>query len=143
LSSREHSARQARGKRPMGEHQVELTTDHKKVQNFLARLLEDLDALERMIAAGLFDQSRNIGCELEMFLVDEALRPAPVAAPILAAAKDPRLTTELARFNLEANGTPLPFHGGCLRAMQNELEDLVHEVEQAAKALGADVVLTG
>ena len=48
----------------------------------------------------------RVGAEQEMFLIDRYLRPAPVSLSVLEHANDQRLTTEIARFNLEANLTP-------------------------------------
>src|SRR5690606_10245873 len=87
--------------------------------------------------------TRRIGAEQEMFLVDDDLRPAPVAMEALAAANDPRLTTELGLFNLEANASPRVFTGTCLSAMHAELEELVTRSDRAARARGARVLLCG
>ena len=48
----------------------------------------------------------------------------PLAA-VLEQTADPRLTNELARFNLEANLTPRDFTGDCLRRMEAEMTELV------------------
>jgi protoporphyrinogen oxidase len=45
---------------------------------------------------------RRVGAEQEMFLVDSSMRPAPLAAEVISRIADARLTTEIARFNLEA-----------------------------------------
>src|SRR5205085_2236112 len=79
----------------------------------------------------------------EMFLVDRNLNPAPLAYEILSRAKDPRLTTEIARFNLEANLTPLAWGGLCLRSMHRELEEVIQLARTSARDCGADVLLAG
>jgi len=67
-----------------------------------------------MIQTGLLESGvKRIGAEQEMFLIDNNFRPAPLSLEILNQAQDPRLTTEIARFNLEANLTPLSLSGGC------------------------------
>src|SRR5690554_1304977 len=86
---------------------------------------------------------RRVGAEQEMFLVDENLRPAPVATAVLESLEHPSFTTELARFNLEANCQPRPFGGHCLRDLENELRDLLGLARAAAAEHGADVLLTG
>ena len=51
---------------------------------FSKALLRDLRALEEMLAQGLFESGvRRIGAEQEMFLVNEAWRPASTALEIL------------------------------------------------------------
>ncbi len=128
----------------MGEHQVETETNEREARAFMRALLNDLAALERMLEGGQVESGvRRIGAEQEMFLVDRHLRPAFVAEEILKRAADPRLTTEIARFNLEANLTPRLLEGDCLRRMQAEAEEVVGRVRETARASGADVLLAG
>src|SRR5215472_10715287 len=103
----------------MGEHNVEQHADEKKSQAFMKALLEDLRALAFMIEKGRVENSvTRIGAEQEMFLIDRDLRPAPISLEVLDQANDPRLTTEIARFNLEANLTPLVLTGDCFRRLE-------------------------
>src|SRR5437773_6370849 len=128
----------------MGEHNVEQQFDEKKSQAFMKALLEDLRALEFMIETDRFETGVvRIGAEQEMFLVDRNLRPAPISLEVLDRAKDPRLTTEIARFNLEANLTPLHLTGPCFAEMERELRELLALVRTSAAGLGADVLLSG
>jgi CBS domain-containing protein len=129
----------------MGEHGnvVEASDDETRAA-FTKALLDDVAALERMIDEGRIERGvRRIGAEQEMFLVGADMSPAPVAMEVLARTDDPRLTTELARYNLEANLTPREFGGGCLRALEQEIEECVGIVRTAARQLEADVLLTG
>ena len=127
----------------MGDHDV-LSADSGLAQSFMRSLLADVMALEQMIQDGLIESGvRRIGAEQEMFLVDRDMMPAPVSLEVLQAAGDSRLTTELGRFNLEANLTPRLLKGAGLRQMEDELTDLVAIARRAANTLGADVLLTG
>ncbi|KYF82083.1 hypothetical protein BE11_15710 [Sorangium cellulosum] len=128
----------------MGEHQVSEQANEEQLQAFMRALLDDVEALEQLLRDDRIESGvRRIGAEQEMFLVDRALRPAPLALEVLERAADGRLTTELARFNLEANLCPLPFAGDCLRRLEAELSDVVGRAAEAARALGADVLLAG
>src|SRR5438132_104268 len=128
----------------MGEHNVEQQLDEKKSQTFMKALLEDLRALEFMIETNRFETGvTRIGAEQEMFLVDRKLRPAPISLEVLERAKDPRLTTEIASFNLEANLTPVPLTGRCFGDMEHELRELVSLVCTHVEGLAADVLLSG
>ena len=128
----------------MGEHNVEQQFDEKMSQAYMKALLEDLRALEFMIETGRFETGvTRIGAEQEMFLVDRNLRPAAISLEVLDRAKDSRLTTEIARFNLEANLTPLPLAGPCFGEMERELRELLALVRTSAAELGADVLLSG
>lgn len=128
----------------MGEHSVDQQFDERKSQAFMKALLEDLRALEYMIESGGLETGvARIGAEQEMFLVDRNMRPASISLEVLDQAKDSRLTTEIARFNLEANLTPLPLSGGCFRLMEQELEELLGLVHKSAETFGAEVLLSG
>ncbi|MEK6336288.1 MAG: CBS domain-containing protein [Acidobacteriota bacterium] len=128
----------------MGEHNVEQQFDEKKSQAFMKALLGDLRALEFMIEADRFESGvTRIGAEQEMFLIDRNMRPAPISLEVLERAKDPRLTTEIARFNLEANLTPLLLTDKCFGKMEQELRELLSLVRCSAQELDADVLLSG
>ena len=128
----------------MGEHNVEQHVDEKQSQIFMKALLEDLRALAFMLEDGRFESSvKRIGAEQEMFLIDRYLRPAPVSLEVLKHANDTRLTTEIARFNLEANLTPLELANNCFTRMEQELVELIALARNSASTQGADVLLSG
>jgi CBS domain-containing protein len=128
----------------VGVQEVDREADAAQLRVFIGRLLRDLRALEQMLADGLIESGvRRIGAEQELFLVDPAWRPAPVAMEILEGCEDPRYTTELGRFNLEINLDPLDFAGDCLGRMERQLETLLAHLRTLAGRHGAEVVLTG
>ncbi|HJS24459.1 MAG TPA: CBS domain-containing protein [Pyrinomonadaceae bacterium] len=128
----------------MGEHNVEQHVDEKQAQAFMKALLEDLRALAFMLEDGCFESSvKRVGAEQEMFLIDRYMRPAPVSLEVLKHANDPRLTTEIARFNLEANLTPLKLENNCFSRMEQELVELIARARHSAATQGADVLLAG
>ncbi|MEZ5988445.1 MAG: glutamate-cysteine ligase family protein [Planctomycetota bacterium] len=128
----------------MGEHNVETGFDEEKLRRFSRALLSDLRALETMLEQGRIEHGRRrIGAEQEMFLVDDRGRPSPCALEMLDWIGDPRFTTELARFNLEANLTPQPFGGSCLRDLEEEVTELLARATDAASVQGSHVLLTG
>jgi CBS domain-containing protein/gamma-glutamyl:cysteine ligase YbdK (ATP-grasp superfamily) len=128
----------------MGEHNVSTKYDAYQAQAFMRSLLADVAALEQMIETGRIESGvRLIGAEQEMFLIDRAMRPAPVALEVLKNANDRRLTTELGKFNLEANLLPRPFAGSGLREMEEELSELMTIARRAAQGCDADVLITG
>ena len=128
----------------MGEHNVGEHVDERKGQEFMRALLDDLRALAFMLNDGHVESGKlRMGAEQEMFLIDRDLRPAPISTEVLKHANDPRLTTEIARFNLEANLTPLDLGGDCFSRMQSELEELLTVTRNSAQTLGANVLLSG
>lgn len=115
------------------------------IRAFTKALLRDLQALERMLGEGLIESGvRRFGAEQEMVLVDAGFRPAPVGVEVLERleGRGP-FTTELARFNLEANLEPVTLGGDCFSRVQRRIEELLAMVREAAREEGADVVLAG
>ncbi len=128
----------------MGQHNVEQELDERKLQEFTQALLADLRALAFMLEHGCIESGvHRIGAEQEMFIVDRNLRPAPLAIEVLERAGDKRLTTEMARFNLEANLQPVRLTGRCFHLMHEELKEVLAKARLAATELGADILLAG
>ncbi len=128
----------------MGEHKVTSEYDDGQMRAFTLGVLNDLQALEQMLQSGMFEENkRRIGAEQEMFLVDSAMHPAGIAVEVIEEAHDGRLTTEIGKFNLEANLTPRAFAGDCLRLMEDELNEILDVVRKAAGKFDAGLVLAG
>src|SRR5215510_3775080 len=121
----------------MGTLNVQQEFDDRNMRDFTQALLADLRALAFMLEDGRIESRvRRIGAEQEMFLVDRHMRPAPLALEVLSRANDPRLTTEIALFNLEANLTPTDLTGHCFQQMQAELTDVITKATAAASEVG-------
>lgn len=128
----------------MGEQNVSNVSNERALQAFTKALLEDVHALELLLDKEIIESGvSRIGAEQEMFLVDEGMRPALVAPEILADLDHPLLTSELARFNLEANLSPVSFKGDCLSSLEKELNGLLAQARAAAEARDARVILCG
>lgn len=128
----------------MGEHKVRSEQDPAELRELTLALLDDLDVLERLIADGSIESGvRRIGAEQEMFLVDSAWRPAPVATELLALLDDDRFVTELGRYNLEINLPPLAYGGDCLSQMLRAIEESLAMVREHAARLDARPLLVG
>jgi len=128
----------------MGEQNVRIEADEERRLAFMRALLNEVQTLEGMLTTDLFEQDvRRIGAEQEMFLVDDARRPFPVASKALEGLQDPRFTHELAEFNLEANLSPQRLGGDCLSRMEEEARTLLEQASGRLRELGGDVVLCG
>lgn len=111
---------------------------------FSEALMADLRALEQILNSGALENDTvRIGAEQEMFLVDRAFRPAPVAAAVLAKLDSSVFTTEIGKFNIEANLAPRMFQGDCLATLESDLRVVVEQASTSARASGAEVLLTG
>ena len=128
----------------MGQHDVEEHIDEPKLQAFMSALLDDLRALDYMIDHDQIESGiKRIGAEQEMFLIDRSLRPAPLALEVLGGLNDARFTTEIARFNLEANATPQVLGDSCFSRLEQELDELLAKVRAVAEQYEADALLAG
>lgn len=128
----------------MGEHNVTHDIDISRQAEFMRSLLTDVCALEQMLNGDLLESDvKRIGAEQELFLVDQSMKPAPIASSILKSINDSRFTTELATFNLEINLTPRVVLPGCLHDMENELEETISKVKAVARKNNSNIVLTG
>ncbi len=128
----------------MGDKRVTRDYGDEQMRAFTLGVLNDLQALEQMLNMGMFEEDvRRIGAEQEMFLVDSAMHPAGLAVEVIEDARDGRLTTEIGKFNLEANLTPREFKGDCLRLMEDELNEVIDVVRSSAAKFNAGVVMAG
>ncbi|MEM7455961.1 MAG: CBS domain-containing protein [Planctomycetota bacterium] len=127
----------------MGDQQISPLTSQAK-RDFLRHLLDDISALERMIAEGMIESGKTrIGAEQEYCLVRDNLRPALTGPEILQATTDAHFTSELARWNLEINLDPQDAGPGCLTRLENQLLEMLETAHAMAARFDSRVVLTG
>jgi CBS domain-containing protein len=128
----------------MGELAIRKPANDAEARAFTRAVLNDIRALDALIARGGVETGvTRIGAEQEMYLVDVDCRPAPCAEAVLGRLGDRRFTTELARFNLEANFDPHLFEGRFLEQLHADLDGALAKVSRVAAGLGARVLLTG
>ncbi len=115
-----------------------------ELRRFEKRLFGDLRKLEALITEGRIEEDvHRVGVEQEMFLIGDGNRPAPRAMEVLKELDDPSFTTEIARFNLEANLEPMLMSGDLLSRTEKRLEEVMSAAAEAARRVGVDVCLTG
>lgn len=94
-------------------------------QDFTAfgeRLERETALLQALWREGRLSRAGPIaGFELEAWLVDRNLFPAPHNQSFLARLNDPQVVPELSRFNIELNGDPQPLAGDGLGRMEAAL----------------------
>ncbi|MEX1262212.1 MAG: CBS domain-containing protein [Balneolaceae bacterium] len=128
----------------MGDERVKLPESKEQSQKFLKYLLRDVRAMGKMLDEGWFETDNiRIGAEQELCLIDKNAKPAPIAMELLEAMGNDSFTTELAKFNLEANLQPLLFKGKCLSEMEANIQSLLDIVRKAVREMDGDIVLSG
>jgi len=128
----------------MGEINVKSVVRQKDLNEFTRLLLQDVKALERMLKDGYFEKSKiRIGAEQEICLIDEHYKPAPKVMELLDNLNRDFFTTELAKFNIEANLTPHYFEKDCFSKLEAEILSLLGQLRAEAGKIGVDFTITG
>lgn len=118
--------------------------DEQDYERFCDKLRRSLAALEQMLERPGFGVGpTTIGAELELHLVGDDGRPAPINRAVIADALDERVTLEINRFNLEINTLPCALEGRPFERMAREIEGALAVTRAAARAHAADVVMVG
>jgi len=111
---------------------------------FGTRLEQQLDVLRDTLRTPAFNRDKpSLGAELEVYLVDKDLDPAPVNETLLELSDNPQLTPELNRYNLEFNLSPVDAAGSPFGAMGSELRRFLDELAAHAKEIDTRVVPVG
>ena len=128
----------------MGDLNVRLIKTRKQLNDFTRDLLRDIHAMERMLDEGWFNEEPiHIGAEQEICLVDNHCKPAAKSLEVLDELNDSDFTTELAKFNIEANLDPLEFTKGCFSQMESNLTDKLDKLRLVGDKEQLELVLTG
>ncbi len=113
-------------------------------QEFSQRLRDETALLADWLEEEEFPSGEEIvGYELEAWLIDESAGPMPVNQPLLDRLDDPLVVPELARFNLEFNGTPLRLSGDVFSQLADELTATWNRCNAVANNWGARLAMIG
>ena len=111
---------------------------------FEERLRAETRLLARWFREGAFAVGPNTGgFELETWLLGSDMSPSPKVEPLLEILADPLVVPELATFNAEINGTPLPLTGNALTRLAEELTATWHRCVRAAASLETRLAMVG
>jgi len=116
----------------------------KDFARFAAKLGEETSLLSAFIREGRCSTvGPIIGVELEAWLVDEQMQPAPLNTEYLEILADPLASPELAKFNVEFNSYPTHLDGSALSRLESELAQTLNRAYQAASKLGLHLITIG
>ncbi len=128
----------------MGQEIEKSSFEPEDFEQFRQRLEAETRLLESVYRSGGLSGAGPLGgFELEAWLVDEAMQPAPVNAAFLQGLSSPLASPELARFNVEFNTSPLRVQGDFLSRVRQQLEATWRDAQAAASALGVEVIAIG
>ncbi len=128
----------------MGEQNIEQFASESDRQAFMKSLLEEVRALEAMLEKGMVESGvSRIGAEQEMFLIDDACKPALTGLDVLEKLDDDRFTHELGLFNIEANLSVQKLQSDCLSRMEAEAQEVYAKAREAAHKCDSEIALVG
>lgn len=125
----------------------EIVSSHFDTQDYVVfeqRLRIETALLAQWLADDTLDDDGVMGgFELEAWLVGPDLRPSPRVEALLALLDDPCVVPELATFNAEINGSPLPLSGDALSRLAAGIGATLERCAAAAAELEARIALIG
>jgi gamma-glutamyl:cysteine ligase YbdK (ATP-grasp superfamily) len=111
---------------------------------YTKRLQRETELLAEWARTGkLSSRGPVAGFELEAWLVDENLQPAPINKAVIEAMADPFATLELAQFNIELNIEPERLMGHALSRLEDALNHSWTRATAIAKNLSARLLTIG
>jgi len=111
---------------------------------FKELLIGETKLLKKQFEAGEFSSHKPMGgFEIEAWLVDKSLRPAPINNKFFDLFDNPLATPELAKFNIELNNTPLPLTGNSLKEFESEIRTVLSEADAVTEKLKSNIILIG
>ncbi|WP_340122190.1 glutamate--cysteine ligase [Methylobacter svalbardensis] len=113
-------------------------------QHFQQQLAVETKLLEQLITqGGCSERSPVAGFEIEAWLLDDAMQPAPCNAAYLSSFNNPLASAELAKFNIELNTPPVPLIGKALSQLNKDLLSTWRQAEQHARNMQLQLLMIG
>lgn len=128
----------------MGQEIAGVSFTAKDFERFSDHLRDETSHLQELLSeAHLLHDTRYAGIELEAWLVDKAMRPAPINDAFLKLLNDPLANAELAKFNIEFNTEPVPLTGDALSQLHRQLQNAWSNASQQAQRLESELMMAG
>jgi hypothetical protein len=125
----------------------EISAEHFKpedFQHFKQRLQQETFLLETMLNKQAFSEQKPFaGFEIEAWLLDYAMCPAPVNDLFLSSFDNPLACEELAKFNIELNSTPWPLRGDVLKQLHQQFQTTWNKATAHAQSLDKALLMIG
>jgi len=118
--------------------------DKSDFDNFYKKLKSETKLLKKMIEQDLFSTRTPVaGFEIEVWILDKDMQPAPINDHFLATLNNPLAFEELAKFNIELNSTPTPLAGNVFSRMHKQLQSTWDSAYQHAETLEKKLIMIG
>jgi len=111
---------------------------------FYDHLEDETNLLKDLIKNDHLSHNKPVaGFEIETWLVDQTMQPAPMNAQFLQSLADPLASAELAKFNVELNNHPLELHDSVFTQLYNDLERICGKAQNIAENMGLHLIMIG
>ncbi len=128
----------------MGQEISFSTFDKSDFDHFHQKLKAETELLKKMIKQNACSTRAPVaGFEIEAWIVDKDMRPAPINDYFLATLNNPLAFEELAKFNIELNSTPTPLAGNVFSRMYKQLQSTWDSAYQHAETLEKKLIMIG
>jgi gamma-glutamyl:cysteine ligase YbdK (ATP-grasp superfamily) len=113
-------------------------------QYFKQQLALETKLLRQLITQrACSERSPVAGFEIEAWLLDAAMQPAPFNAAYLSSFNNPLASAELAKFNIELNTPPVSLTGKALSQLNEDLFSTWQQAEQLARNMQLQLLMIG
>ncbi len=128
----------------MGSEVTHRFFDAEDFSRFRERLDEETKLLKKAFTDGTFSKRGDVaGFELEAWLLDRQGDPLAENEQFLAALDSPLVVPELAKFNIELNGSPCALTGHVFTRLHDELQSTWRQCEDTAQQMNAQLLTIG
>ncbi|OAI10778.1 glutamate--cysteine ligase [Methylomonas koyamae] len=128
----------------MGQEIRAATYQEADFQRFCQRLQAETELLGRLVAAKACSEAEPVaGFEIEAWLLDAQMRPAPANQAFLQSFGQPLAGPELAKFNIELNTPPQPLTGAAFATLHKQLQQTWHDAVRHARQMDLQLLAIG
>ena len=118
--------------------------DKNDFDTFYQKLKLETELLKKMIEQKACSTRAPVaGFEIEAWILDKNMKPAPINDHFLATLKNPLAFEELAKFNIELNSTPTPLAGNAFSRMHKQLQATWADTYRHAESLDKSLIMIG
>ncbi len=113
-------------------------------QRFQQQLAVETRLLEQLIIQGACSERSPVaGFEIEAWLLDDEMRPAPCNAAYLSSFNNPLASAELAKFTIELNTPPAPLMDKALTRLNEDLLSTWQQADRHARNMQLQLLMIG
>jgi gamma-glutamyl:cysteine ligase YbdK (ATP-grasp superfamily) len=128
----------------MGQEIAKSRFSSEDFDSFYQNLTTETNLLKHAIEQKLCSDSTFVsGLELEAWLINQQMQPAPINKTYLSALNHPLATAELAKFNIELNTKPLALKGDIFNQLQTQLQQLWAAAQTQAEKMDVALLMIG